>query len=92
MGTSGETTVFEHMSVVILGQDGMCDKGNDLRNVLIHCDQRITSSQIGTCLSECLFESKKYLDHFSLQTLYGLEEGLRLTVMTVNWNCHCVTM
>jgi hypothetical protein len=41
VGISGETTVFEHMSVDILGQDGMCNKDNDLHNVLINCDQRI---------------------------------------------------
>ncbi len=29
----GETTVFERMSVGILGQDGMCNKDNDLRHV-----------------------------------------------------------
>jgi hypothetical protein len=33
VGISGETTVFERMSGGILGQDGMCNKGNDLRNV-----------------------------------------------------------
>jgi hypothetical protein len=33
VGISGETTVFEHMSVVILGQDGMYNKNNDLRHV-----------------------------------------------------------
>jgi hypothetical protein len=48
VGISGETTVFERMSVDILGQDDTCNKDNDLGNVLIHCDQRITSSQIGS--------------------------------------------
>ena len=76
MGTSGETTVFEHMSVVILGQDGMCNKVNDLRNVLIHCDQRITSSQIGARLFEYLFVSKKYLDHFSFDDLNGVTNSI----------------
>jgi hypothetical protein len=33
VGISGETTVFERMSVGILGQDGMFNKGNDLRHV-----------------------------------------------------------
>ncbi len=32
-------TVFEHMSVVILGQDGMWNNGNDLRDVLIHGEE-----------------------------------------------------
>ena len=40
MGISGETTVFERMSVGILGQDGMCNEGNDLRNVLTHDQKR----------------------------------------------------
>jgi hypothetical protein len=35
VGISGETvrntvTMFEHMSVGLLGQDGMCNKDNDL--------------------------------------------------------------
>jgi hypothetical protein len=33
VGISGETTVFERMSVDILGQDGMCNNDNDLRHV-----------------------------------------------------------
>jgi hypothetical protein len=33
VGISRETTVFERMSVDILVQDGMCNKGNDLRHV-----------------------------------------------------------
>ena len=33
VGISSGTTVFERMSVGILGQDGMCNQGNDLRNV-----------------------------------------------------------
>jgi hypothetical protein len=33
LGISGETTVFEHMCVVILDQDGMWNKDNDLRHV-----------------------------------------------------------
>ncbi len=58
VGISGGTTVLERMSVCILGQDGMCNKGNDLRNVLIHGDQEITYSQIiGARLFKCLFVS-----------------------------------
>ncbi len=84
VGISGETTVFERMSVVfermsvcILGQDGMCNKGNDLRNVLIHCDQkRITSSQIGARLFEYLFVTKKYLDNFSFDDLNGVTHSI----------------
>ncbi len=39
VGISSETVVFEHLSIDILSQSEMCNKGNDLRNVLIH-DQR----------------------------------------------------
>jgi len=32
VGKSGEVTVFERMSVDILGQDGMSNSDNDLRH------------------------------------------------------------
>jgi hypothetical protein len=76
VGISGAITVFEHMSGDILDQDGMLNKGNDLRNVLIHGDQEITSSQIGARLFESLFVSKKYLDHFPFDDLNGVTNSI----------------
>ncbi len=76
VGISGETTVSERMSVGILGQDGMCNKGNDLCNVLIHGDQEVTSSQIEARLFECLFVSEKSLDHFSFDDLNGVTNSI----------------
>jgi hypothetical protein len=76
VGISGQTTVFESMSEIILGQDGMHNKGNDLRNVLIHFDQEIISLQIGTRRFECLFVSNKYLDYFSFDDLNGVTDSI----------------
>ena len=45
----GVTSVFEHLSVNN-ESDQMCNKDNDLHNVLINCDQRIKllhKSEIG---------------------------------------------
>ena len=39
VGIPGETTVFELMSVDILVQDGMYNKGQDLRNVFNTCSK-----------------------------------------------------
>ena len=71
MGISGETTVFERMSVGILGQEVMCNKGNDLRHVLIH----LVHDQKGMKRT-CLFVSKKYLHHFSFDDLNGVTNSI----------------
>ena len=75
-GISGITAVLERLSIGFTPrldvQQGNDSELYDLRTLRPECvltqqhfDQRITSLQIGCRLFECLFVSKKYLDHFS---------------------------